>query len=58
VLIESFSLAVTAKALPANVNWKSAFLNGVVNAIKCQSKAKKSNKKFQKIKRGGKNTIP
>ena len=29
VLIELFSLGVTAEALRANIDWKSAFLKGV-----------------------------
>jgi len=31
VLIELFSLGVTAEALPANIDWKSAFLKGMVS---------------------------
>ena len=29
VLIELFSLGVTAESLPANIDWNSAFLKGV-----------------------------
>jgi len=35
VLIELFSLGVTAEALRANIDWKPAFLKGVVNITDC-----------------------